>query len=109
MKATFAVCVLVLLAISASECGPEKRQELPVFCTGSDLATCVADYGATPSSICSGACRDTLEQYGDECLTGDAAEQYLDTLDEVCDATTATATLVSTVTALIVAVAAAFN
>ena len=73
-----------MLAISGSECGHEKRQQLPAFCSGSDLQDCIQDFAMSPTSICSGDCRDTLEQYVDECLSGVAAEQYLDTLDLVC-------------------------
>ena len=133
MKATFAVCFLVL-AITGFACGREKRQQLPAFCSGSDVLDCLAESQSSPSSICNGDCRDTLEEYADECLSSAAAEQFLDALDQACDATmptattatattatattatattdtatTATATLISTVTALIVAVAAAFN
>ena len=89
MKATFAVCLLVF-AITGSECGPEKRQ-LPEYCMdvaqpGSDLATCIFDYASSPSSVCSGSCRSTLERYADECLTV-GAEQYIATLEQICDST----------------------
>ena len=88
MKATFAVCLLVF-AITGSECGPEKRQ-LPEYCMdaaqpGSDLATCILDYASSPTSICTGSCRSTLERYANECLL--AAEQYIATLDQICDST----------------------
>ena len=83
MKATFAVCFLVL-AITGFACGHEKRQQLPAFCSGSDVLDCLAESQSSPSSICTGDCRDTLEEYVDECLSGAAAEQFLDALDQAC-------------------------
>ena len=80
--------------------------------TSSDLFTCNANLATNPDSACSSDCREALEEYIEDCLDGATADTFNDSLDRACgdvegDATTVGATLISTVSALMVAVSAA--
>ena len=76
---------------------------------GSDLSGCVADYASNPESICSGACKDLLFEYADDCLEAQAggaaaADTYKDGINTVCGDARMGATLFSTISALLMAV-----
>ena len=80
----------------------------------SDLFTCNTDLAANPDSACSGDCRSALEEYVEECLSEAAADTFNDNINTVCGeteaeggATSVGATLISTISALMVAVSAA--
>ena len=114
MKLIIATCLLVM-TITMIE---SKREKKDVQCQDatdvtSDLYDCLVEYA---KGSCTSDCKTLLEEYADDCLGSEAAaEAYKDTLDQVCgggdgdDATTVAATLFSTFTALLVAMAAAIN
>ena len=138
MKTTMmaGVCLLALvLTFTIAECGPsqEKRQ---AGCTlDSDLQSCITRIGqvtpetATDNVFCD-ECRDELLDYAERCaVTPNIVQSYKDTFNRVCDddgdqtpdnnddnddnegsgAAVVGATIFSTISALLVAVASAVN
>ena len=73
--------------------------------TSSDLYMCNAELVA---NTCSSDCRSALKEYVEDCLDEAFADSFNDNIDTVCgDATTVGATLISIISALMVAVSAA--
>ena len=122
MKTTMmaGVCLLALvLTFTTAECGPsqEKRQ---TGCTiDSDLQNCITKIGQITSqttfdnAFCD-ECRDKLIDYAERC-TPNTVQGYRDTFNRICSnedsgaTAIAGATIFSTISALLVAVASAMN
>ena len=76
MKVIFAACLLLVLTITSSECKHEKKQ-LPQICTdvgtpGNEVYNCFIAVSSSSQDACTPSCRDTLEEYADDCLVGGA-------------------------------------
>ena len=106
------VCCLLALSFTLSEC-----QDSGCTSIDSDLQDCINEYRDNPDNtdVLCGDCRSTLEEYADDCL-GAGAEAYRNGLDAACGAagengagSTVEAAALSTISALVVAMAAVFN
>ena len=77
----------------------------------SNLNMCGADLAAQNNAACSSSCRSTFENYISQCLGGAEAQALNDIITEQCGSSSGATTITPVVTfsAVIVAVAAAFN
>ena len=96
------VCCLLALSLTLSECQNATCD------INSDLQDCIDEFTADPENVC-GGCRSVLDEYADECLSGAAAEAYRDGLDAACGADAIVAAVLTTISALVLAMAAVFN
>ena len=131
MKVIFAACLLLVLTITGSECNHEKKQLPSQTCTdaatpGNAVYDCFVAYGLQSDGACTASCLEVLGEFAKECTGGSqaAADAYEEALETFCDenggggggddgsgddAATVAATLGSTITALVVAIAAVLN
>ena len=88
MKVIFAACLLLVLTITSSECSHEKKQ-LPQICTdvatpGNEVYNCFIAVSSVSQDACTASCRDTLDDYADECLAG-GADAFKAAVATLCD------------------------
>ena len=88
MKVIFAACLLLVLTITSSECKHEKKQ-LPQICTdvgtpGNEVYNCFIAVSNVSQDACTTSCRDTLDDYADECLVG-GADAFKAAVATLCD------------------------
>ena len=103
-------CLLLFTAVTADEL--EKKQSLNCLNLKPDLVTCLNNFEGDSDDIdvCSSECRSGLTEYYKDCVGDLGLQTFEQGYKLLCgDAATVGATLFTTISALLVAVATALN
>ena len=99
-------CLLLFTVATADEL--EKKQSLN--CLSSEVTNCLTNFQGGSDAACSSACRSALTDYYEDCLDGIGLDTFNQGYETLCgDAATVGATLFTTISAVLVAVATALN
>lgn len=101
-------CLLLLTAVTADEL--EKKQSIDCLNLKPDLVTCIANFEGDSNDVCSSDCRSALTEYYEDCIGTLGFETFKQTYAILCgDAAILGATIFTTISAVLVAVATVIN